>query len=519
MNLSPLRIRLLVGALFVVSFLGALDHTIVSTSLATIAGELDALAQMSWIIVAYTLASTVLMPVIGRLGDMIGPRLVFLVSLAVFLAASLACGFAPGMTALIVARVVQGVGSAGLHLMSQTIVAHVTTPRQRARYMSVIGAAFPVAILAGPVLGGVIVDTWGWPWVFWINLPLGGAALAFAAFALPHVESGAERGRIDVAGALAFAVAMVSLVLAVTWLGDPAALGAGLACAALSATGFAVFVLVEFRASHPLVPLRLFADRRMAASTALSAVIGVGLFSVTAYLPTFFQMAYRTSATVSGLVPIATVFGMLVSSLFSGWLVGRTGRYRRFAIAGPLLASFGLGAMAVLPLGLPLWVPMALMALVGIGTGLFMSLVVAVAQSSAPRSATGAATAAVNLVRQIGSTVATAIVGGVIGAGVAAALVSEVAALTPQEVHAAPAAVQDAVARAYGDVMGPVFGALALVYLLGFVIALLLPAGRLSDEHAPAHPPAAEPTRLVGRGHPIPQAAAGGPASSREETP
>ncbi|GAA4783019.1 MFS transporter [Microbacterium gilvum] len=507
MNLSPLRIRLLVAALFTVSFLGALDHTIVSTSLATIAGELDALAHMSWIVVAYTLASTVLMPVIGRLGDTVGARLVFLVSLAVFLIASLACGFAPDIGWLIAARVVQGIGSAGLHLMSQTIVAHITTPRQRARYMSVIGAAFPVAILAGPVLGGLIVDTWGWPWVFWMNLPLGGAALAFAAFVLPHVESGAARGRIDVLGAVTFAIGMVALVLAVTWAAEPAMAAPAVVAGVCAVAGFAAFLAVELRAGHPLVPLRLFADRRMAASTALSAIIGIGLFSVTAYLPTFFQLAYRTSATVSGLVPIATVFGMLVSSLLSGWLVGRSGRYRRFAITGPLLAAAGLAAMSVLPLGLPLWVPMALMALVGVGTGLFMSLVVAVAQSSAPRSATGAATAAVNLVRQIGSTVGTAVIGGVIGTGIAR-LVPASAGLTPHEVHAAPAAVQAEVAAAYAAVLGPVFGALALVYAAGFAVALLLPPGRLSDEQRDVVPPV--------RGDAVSQAA-GRP--SLEETP
>lgn len=485
MKLSPLRLRLLVGTLFVAGFLGALDHTIVSTSLATIAGELDALEQMSWVIVGYTLASTVLLPMAGRLGDNFGPRRVFLVSLCVFLAASLACGFAPTMGALIAARVVQGIGSIGLSLMSQTIVAHISTPRQRARYMSIIGAAFPVAILAGPVLGGFITENWGWPWVFWINLPLGGAALAFAAVALPHIE-GAPRGRTDIAGACTFAVGMVALVLSVTWFGDADMLAAAVAAAVVALVGFAAFFAVEFRTSDPLLPPRLFADRRMAVSTALSAIIGIGLFSIVAYLPTFFQMAYRTSITVSGVVPIATVFGMLFSSLLSGWLVGRTGRYRRYAIVGPLVAAVGLAGMALVPIGAPLSVPVVLMALVGIGTGLFMSLVIAVAQSSVPQSSTGAATAAVNLVRQIGSTVATAVIGGVIGAGVASRLPDAVASLTPVEVHAAPGAVQDEVALAYAEVVTPIFAVLAVVYALGFVIALLLPPGRLSDEHDPA---------------------------------
>lgn len=197
--LSALRLRLLVISLLTVSFLGALDHTIVSTSLATVAGELDALEHMGWVVVGYTLASTVLLPVIGKLGDVVGPRAVFLTSLVIFLAASLACGFAQSMPWLIAARVLQGMSSAGLQLMSQTIIAQVTSPRERPKYMAVIGAAFPIAILIGPVLGGLITDFWGWQWVFWVNIPVGVAALALALFAIPHIEPRALR-RFDVAG-------------------------------------------------------------------------------------------------------------------------------------------------------------------------------------------------------------------------------------------------------------------------------------------------------------------------------
>lgn len=220
MSLSPLRLRLLVASLLTVAFLGALDHTIVATSLATVAGELGALEHMSWVVVGYTLAGTALYPVLGKLGDLVGPRLVFLTSVAVFLAASLACGFAQDMTQLVVARVAQGMSSAGIQLMSQTIVAHVTTPRQRPRYLSIIGAAFPIAILVGPVLGGLITDYWGWPWVFWINLPFGLVALALAAFAVPHVQTGAPR-RFDIGGAVTFTIALVALVLGVTGSAPP----------------------------------------------------------------------------------------------------------------------------------------------------------------------------------------------------------------------------------------------------------------------------------------------------------
>lgn len=487
MQLSPLRLRLLVISLLSVSFLGALDHTVVSTSLATIAGDLGALEHMSWVVVGYTLASTVLLPVIGKLGDAVGPRLIFLTSLVVFLAASVLCGFAQSMTWLVVARVVQGMSSAGIQLMSQTIIAHVTSPRERPRHMAVIGAAFPIAILVGPVIGGLITDYWGWQWVFWINVPVGLAALALALVAVPHIDTAAPR-RFDLAGAAWFTVSLVALVLAVSWAGDPSSAAAAAVAFAAALVAFAAFLFVELRAPEPIVPLRLFADRTIAAGLALSAIIGIGLFSVTAYLPTYFQMAYRTSVTVSGLVPIATVFGMLVSNLVTGWLASRSGRYRVFAIGGTGLAAVGLLIMSFLPVGLPLWVPMLVMFGVGVGTGAFMSLIITVVQSAVPRSELGTATASVNLVRQVGATVTTAVIGGIVAAGVTALLPSalDAATLTPQLVHDAPIAVQAEIAAIYTSVFAPIFVGLAVTYGIGVVAAILLPAGRLPEEQKAA---------------------------------
>lgn len=485
MTLSPLRLRFLVASLLAVSFLGALDHTIVSTSLATIAGELGALEHMSWIIVGYTLASTVLLPVLGKLGDAVGPRRVFIVALIGFIVASAACGFAPSMGWLIVARVVQGMCSAGLQLMSQTIVARVTTPRQRPQYMAIIGMAFPVAILLGPVLGGLITDYWAWPWVFWINIPLGLAALVLTLFAVPKLPAG-TRARLDVAGSVVFTLALVALVLAVTWVGEPSLAGPSWAAFAVALIGLCAFFVIERRASEPVLPLSLFRNRTIWVCCVLAAIIGIGLFSVTAYLPTYFQMAYGTSATVSGLVPIATVFGMLVSNLASGWLVSRTGHYRAYPIAGTSLGAIGLLCMSLLPLTTPLWVCMVVMGVVGLGTGSFMSLLLAIAQSAAPSSQLGVVTAATNLVRQVGSTVATAVVGGVIGFGVAALLPAgmDAASLTPQLVHGSSPSVQAEIAVIYHDVFAPVFFALACVYAVGIVAAVLLPHNPLSDDTA-----------------------------------
>ena len=473
-------------SLFTVSFLGALDHTVVATSLATIAGDLGAVEQMSWVIVSYTLASTVVLPVLGKLADLIGARFIFLSSLVLFLIASLLCGFAQDMTQLALARIGQGVGSAGLHLMPQTIIGEVTSPRERPRVLSIIGVAFPVAILVGPLAGGLITDAWGWRWVFWINIPVGLIALALAVVAVPHIAGRSGR-RFDIAGALTLGVTVTALVLAASWVSGGTAGTAVVVAALVAIVGLVAFIAIELRVPEPLVPLRHFANRTILLTIILSTVIGVGLFSVVSYVPTYIQMAYRTSATVSGLVPIATVFGMLVSTLLTGWLSSRSGRYRVFPIFGTAIAAVGLLIMALLPAGMPLWVPMAAMGLVGIGTGSFMNIIVAVAQSAASRSDTGSVTATLSLVRQVGSTTATAIVGGLIGAGVAAGLPAalDATALTPQAVHAASAAVQTEVATLYSSVLAPIFLGLAVAYAVGIVAAVLLPNGRLSDELEP----------------------------------
>ncbi|MGC5077080.1 MFS transporter [Agrococcus sp. DT81.2] len=486
MHLSPLRLRLLVASLLIVSVLGALDHTIVSTSLATIAGSLGALEHMSWIVVAYTLASTVLQPVVGRLADHVGPRAVFLSAVAAFLLASLVCGLAPTMPALIAARVVQGISAGAVQLMSQTIIALVTTPRERPKLTAIIGAAFPVAILVGPVLGGLIVDLLSWQWVFWVNLPFGLVALGIAAIAIPKLERMPSRG-FDPLGSLTLTAGLVALVLGVTWIGEQALLAQAVAALILGAVGLVAFGLIELRVPSPIVPLRLLADRTIAAGLALTAIIGIGLFSVTAYLPTYFQMAYRVSATASGLVPIATVFGMLASNLVTGWLVSRSGHYRAYCIVGTALGALGLGVMAALPHDLPLWAPMVVMAVVGIGTGAFMNLIIAVVQSAVPRAETSGITATINLVRQIGATVATAVIGGALASGVAARLPSTIdsSALTPQHVQGAGEATQALVAASYSGAMVPIFTALAIVYGVGIVAALLLPARRLRDDTGP----------------------------------
>lgn len=419
----------------------------------------------------------------GKLGDVIGTRRLFLATLLVFIAASFACGLAHDITQLVIARVVQGMGSAGIQIMGQTIIGHVASPRERPRYLSLVAASFPVAIVVGPVLGGLITDLWGWPWVFWINVPVGLIALALAAVAIPPIPPPGRRARFDFAGAVTLAVALIAIVLVADDIGRGPATWTVFALSIVAVLTFAAFFAIELRVTEPIVPIRAFSDRTIVASVALSAVIGAGLFSVVAYLPTYFQMAYHTTATVSGLVPIATSVGIFASNLTVGWFASRAGQYWIFPLVGTSSAAIGLLLMSLLPAGLPLAVPMLVMGLVGFCTGCFMSLIIAIVQSAVGRDGIGAITATAHLARRVGSTVGTATIGGFIGFRIAAQLPESMSAatLTPHIVRVSPRAVQAEVAMLYRDLFGPIFLALSGVYALGIVAAVILPAGRLSD--------------------------------------
>lgn len=483
LNQTPTHFRPLFVALVLVSLLGALDQTIVASSLATVAGELGGVEHMAWAIVSYTLAGTIAIPIYGQLGDLRGRRGLFLSALVLFLVGSVLCGFAQDMAQLTLARVVQGFGGAGVGLLSQTIVADVTAPRDRAKYQGMLGSVFGIAVLAGPLAGGLLTDTVGWRWIFWINVPLGLLALALALRTVPH--SSGIAGRFDVPGAALLAIGSTGLVLLATWGGTvyPWTSPLILAIVAVTLVATAAFFIVELRAAHPLVPLHIFSNRTVVLGTILSAVVGVGLFSAVSYIPGYVQMIYNTTATVAGSLPIAMVVGMMITSNAVGFLVSRTGRYRGLPIVGTAASAVGLFWLAALGPDDPLWLRAALTALIGLGTGAFMQVVVAVVQNAASESIVGAVTSTVNLVRQVGSTVATAVVGGAFAGRLVAGLPSSVdaATLTPAVLAGQSAALQHRVAEAYVTAMSPVFVGLGVVYVVGFAAALLLPQLELSD--------------------------------------
>lgn len=489
--------RLFMVALVALTFLGAIDHTIVSTSLPRLASDLGAVEHLSWIVVGYTLSATVFVPVFGRLGDRFGPRRMLLVATGIFTVGSLQCGFAWDIASITAFRIWQGIGSAGMHLLPQVIIGAVVPARQRPQLMSWVGAAFPVAMVIGPLAGGVITDVWGWPWVFWVNVPLGLVTMALAVRGIPVVP-GLHRGGFDYAGTALVALLTVGLVLASTWGAGDLGWAAPQTLGALAIVGVTLAALwpIERRAASPVLPLSVLRHRTVAIATILSVIVGVGLFAVVAYLPTYIQLGYLVSASVSGVVPMAMMFGLLAGTLASGRIVSRTGRYRRPAITGTVVGALGLFVMAVLPPSLGVWAPALVMGVVGIGVGSFMQLVVTVAQSGAPREQIGTVTALLTLSRQILSTTASALVGAWIGARVAAGAPAGLSAndLTYARVSTQPAAVQQEVSVLLHQTLLPVFLVLSVVFVVGVCAALRLSHEELSEE----------PVTVAHRG-PVPQ--------------
>jgi EmrB/QacA subfamily drug resistance transporter len=493
----PAHFGLIFAGLMAAMLLSSLDQTIVATALPTIVGELHGVSHMAWVTTAYILAATIGMPLYGRFGDLIGRKALFLSAIGIFIAGSVIAGAAPNMTTLIIGRAIQGLGGGGLMITSQAIIADLVPPRQRARYMAPIGAVFGLSAVAGPLLGGWFTDHADWRWAFWINLPIGIAALAICAFALRLPRKTANVS-IDYAGISLMIASVSATVLVAVWGGtqyawsDPLIL----ALAAGAVLGWALFFLSQRRATEPIIPLWLFRSRIFNVATLLGLiVVGVGMFAVIGYLPTYLQMVYDVSATESGLLLIPMVVGIIATAMPSGQLISRTGRYKIYPIIGTVL----VGATALLLSTLTVDSPLALICgyvfLLGAGLGLIMQNLVLAVQNAFPAADVGTATSANNFFREIGATLGTAAVGAVftdrLTDQLAARLPDNAAgsfgstdSLTPAMVHSLPPAVQDAVIAAYQHALTPVFRYLVPLFAVGLVLALLLPEKKLAATHA-----------------------------------
>jgi EmrB/QacA subfamily drug resistance transporter len=474
--------------LVLVMLLAALDGTIVATALPTIVGELGGLEHISWITSAYLLAQTAVTPLYGKLGDLYGRKRVLQIAIVVFLAGSALCGLARSMTALIAFRAVQGLGAGGLIVLTQATVGDIVPPRERGKYQGIFGGVFGLASVAGPLLGGLIVEHTSWRWVFYVNLPIGLVALVVLAITLPAAAARAKPA-IDYLGAGLLAAGLAGIVLVTSLGGTTWAWGSAdvVLTAAIGVVCLLAFTFVETRASEPVLPPALWRERVFAVAGALSLIVGFALFGAVTFLPLYFQTVDAASPTGSGLRLLPMMLGVLVTSIGSGQLISRLGRYKMFPIAGTAVMAIGLVLLSRLDVGTSTLEASLYLLVLGLGLGMVMQVLILAVQNAVPYAVLGAATSGVTLMRGIGGSLGTAVFGSIFTNRLTARLtggdlppalrqiVSGGGRLTGAQVEQLPAPARLAYEQAYVHALTPVFLVAACVAALGFLLAWLLP--------------------------------------------
>lgn len=495
--LTPRTVWLIFGALMASMFLSSLDQSIVGTAMPTIVGELDGVEHQGWVVTAYILAIAIVMPLYGKFGDIWGRRWPFLVAIALFTAGSAVAGFAGSFGWLVVGRGIQGLGGGGLMILSQAIIADIVPAKDRGKYIGPMGALFGIAAVVGPLLGGLFTEHADWRWCFWINIPVGIAAFAVAWFALklPSHRSGR---RIDVAGILFVVLGTSGLVLATSWeswsgqrgydLSDPGLL----ALVVGTLLSIALFVVAELKASDPLLPLRLFRNRTFTIATAIGFILGMGMFSALAFLPTFLQMSTGVGVTQSGYLLLPMMAGVMLTAIGSGIAITKTGRYKIFPVAGLAITTVGMVWLTRITGDMSMWLFGAMIFVLGAGMGLVMQTIVLAVQNAVDPHELGTATSANNFFREIGAAVGVAVFSTMftsrlieqvtdVFAGVPAGSGGEASGLTPDVVQQLPEPFKTGVIDAYASSLSSSFWYFIPLVVVGFVLALFLKEVKLSD--------------------------------------
>lgn len=488
------------GALALVLLLASLDQTVVSTALPTIVREIGGLSHLSWIVTAYLLATTVVVPLYGKLGDLFGRRIILQTAVIIFLVGSALCGLAQNLPELIAFRIVQGLGGGGLIVTAIAVVGDVVPPRERGRYQGFFGGIFGLSTVLGPLIGGFIVDNLSWRWIFLINLPFGLAALAVINRTFrPHNRT--TRVEIDYVGASLLAIALTSVVI-ITSLGATLAREAPVSMFAISALGLmalALFLYAETVVPDPLLPLTLFKSRAFAIATSVGFIVGLALFGSITLMPVYLQVVKGLDPTSAGLHMTPMMLGVFVSSVTSGQIISRIGRYKMFPILGTGLMTLGFILLSMITLETSAEMASAYLLCLGLGLGMVMQILVMSVQNAVAYEQLGVATSGTTLFRSIGGSVGAALFGGIFSY----TLQRKLSAYAPQlaEISNDPsaiAALTDPLRSTYlaffVDSLRPVFMTAAALAFMSFLLTFGIREVPLRTSLAPE--PANDPLQM-----------------------
>ncbi|MFB7463844.1 MDR family MFS transporter [Streptomyces sp. NPDC056224] len=490
-------------------FVAILSSTIVSNALPQIISDLGGTqSSYTWVVTAALLSMTAATPLWGKLSDLFSKKLLVQISLVIYVLGSVVAGMSQNTGMLIACRVVQGIGVGGLSALAQIVMAAMISPRERGRYSGYLGAVFAVATVGGPLLGGVITDTaWlGWRWCFYVGVPFAVIALIVLQRTL-HLPVVRRDVKVDWLGAFLISGAVSLLLIWVTQAGDSYE---WISWQTWAMTGGAValgllFVLVESRASDPIIPLRLFRNKTITLASAASLFVGIAMFSGTVFFSQFFQLARGESPTMSGVLTIPMIGGLFVSSTVSGLVITKTGRWKAWLVSGGVLLTAGLGLLGTLRYDTPYWHIALYMALTGLGLGMMMQNLVLATQNQVAPEDLGAASSVVTFFRSLGGAMGVSALGAVMAHQVTGYVKDGLAALGPKaaalghggtgggaipDLDKLPAPFRTVVESAYGHGVGDVFLYAAPTALLALLLCLFIKEVALKSKPA-AHAPAA----------------------------
>jgi len=496
------EVLIILPGLLLSIMLAMLDQLVVSTALPRIVGDLGGVTHLSWVVTAYVLAATVTTPLYGKLGDLYGRKRWLMIAIVIFLIGSALSGLAHTMDQLIVFRALQGLGAGGLLTGAIATIGDLVSPRERGQYMGYIMGVMTLAMIAGPLVGGYITENFSWRWIFYINMPIGGAALIYLALTM-HVPRHRVEHKIDYAGAIALAIGATSIILMTTWGGTQYAWASvqviGLAVLGLVST--ATFLAIEARAAEPILPLGVFRNRNFSVAIAMSFLLGLALFGALTFLPLYQQTVQHLSPTQSGLMLIPMMLGSTVTALISGQVTTKTGRYKVLPIVGAGMMTLGMYLLTGIGLHTSLVTTGIYFAVIGLGMGFLMQITTLVAQNSVAPQEMGVASSARTFFQQIGGSIGVAAFGAVFARRLIESLTAHApglhmsakgAQLNPATVNHLPALVRAdffvAITHAVTGVFWLVVPAAAIVFLLAWLIKEVPLRGRAPVAEEPVTP-------------------------------